>query len=331
MGLMFISACSSSDTENENENDNENVVEVTATHNAEENQHLFEMGTHELTPGWTTFEFSNASPYDHFFLIWKVPQEGIEAGGEGEALVDHWHKTITEPFQNAFDPYIEGEIEFEEFTKNLIGAVSESAPWFLDPGAQTLGGPGFTAAGRTSETTVNLGPGHYIVECYVKNEEEVFHSSIGMLTYFDVAGEDSTATEPEPSSQVAISSTEGIQFDDSVSAGDHTFEIIFEDQATYSHLQGHNVQLVRLADKEDQELLNELAVWLDWRQPGSLVNRAPEGATLMGGSMEMAGGSTAYFHTELEPGDYAWIAEVPNPSDKNMLQTFTVSGSGDDM
>lgn len=328
--MLFASACSSSETENKNENRDEHVVEVTATHNAEDNKHLFEMDTHELSPGWTTFEFSNASPYDHFFLIWKVPKEAVEAGGEGEALVDHWHKTITQPFQTAFDPYIEGEIEFAQFTENLIGAVSESAPWFLDPGAQTMGGPGFTAAGHSSETTVNLGPGHYIVECYVKNDEEVFHSSIGMLTYFNVAGEDSTAQVPESTAGVTISSAEGIQFDDSLSTGVHTFEIFFEDQTTYDHLQGHNVQLVKLADKEDQELLNDLAGWMDWRQPGSLVNRAPEGATFLGGSMEMAGGSTAYFHTELEPGDYAWVAEVPNPAEHNMLRTFTVTASADD-
>lgn len=326
-GLIFLTACSSSNGNKDTEN--ENVIEVTAVHNAEENKHLFEMDSHEFSPGWKTFEFSNTSPFDHFFLIWKVPQEGVEAGGEGEALVDHWHKTITQPFQTAFNPYIEGEIDFEEFTQNLIGAVSETAPWFLDPGAQTMGGPGFTAAGNTSETTVNLGPGHYIVECYVKNEEEVFHSSIGMLQYFNITGEDSTAAKPEPTSRVTISSTEGIQFDNELAEGDQIFEIFFEDQMTYEHLQGHNVQLVKLSDKEDQELLSSLATWMDWRQPGSLVNRAPEGATFMGGSMEMAGGSTAYFHTELEPGDYAWIAEIPNPAEHNMLQTFTVPAPGE--
>lgn len=330
-GLLFLSACSSGDTDSENqkENENGNVVEVTAIHNAEENRHLFEMNTHEFSQGWTTFEFNNTSPYDHFFLIWKLPEAAIEAVGEDETLVEHWHKTITQPFQTAFNPYIEGEIGYEEFTQNLIGAISETAPWFLDPGAQTLGGPGFTAAGNTSETTVNLAPGEYMVECYVKNEEEVFHSYIGMLTQFTVTGEDSTAAVPEPTGRVAISSTEGIQFDDELAGGDHVFEILFEDQTTYAHMQGHNVQLVKLSDKEDRELLNSLATWMDWRQPGSLVNRAPEGATFMGGSMEMAGGSTAYFHTELEPGDYAWIAEVPNPAEHNMLQTFTVAEPGD--
>ncbi|SHF90524.1 hypothetical protein SAMN05443144_11518 [Fodinibius roseus] len=71
---------------------------------------------------------------------------------------------------------IEGKIEFSQFTENLIGSISETAAWFFEPGAQTMGGLGFTAAGTTSKTTVELQPGQCIVECYVKNEEEVFHS-----------------------------------------------------------------------------------------------------------------------------------------------------------
>lgn len=64
---------------------------------------------------------------------------------------------------------------------------------------------------------------------------------------------------------------------------------------------------------------------MDWRQSGSLVNRAPEGAEFMGGTMEMTEGETAYFHVTLEPGDYAWIAEIPNPAEHNMLKTFTIT------
>jgi hypothetical protein len=63
---------------------------------------------------------------------------------------------------------------------------------------------------------------------------------------------------------------------------------------------------------------------MDWRKPGSLVNRAPEGAEFLGGTMEMTQGGTAYFHVNLEPGDYAWIAEIPNPDEHNMLKTFTI-------
>jgi hypothetical protein len=207
----------------------------------------------------------------------------------------------------------------------LVATISETAPWFFDPGAQTMGGPGFTAAGTTSKTTVHLEPGEYIVECYVKNEEEVFHSYIGMLEYIRVTDEASGAQEPDPTKTLTISSTEGIQFDQELNEGRHTFEILFKDQKSYAHLQGHNVQLVKLSNKDDEELLDRLSTWMDWRQAGSLVNRAPEGAEFMGGTMEMTEGGTAYFHVTLEPGDYAWIAEIPDPAEHNMLKTFTIT------
>ena len=320
---VLLTACSGANTNA----DKGNVVEVRATHNAEENRHLFEMSTEVVSPGWTTFEFNNTSGYDHFFLIWKVPEQGVDAAGD--SLKDHWHRSITQPFQRAFNPYVNGKIEFDQFTDSLISAISKTAPWFFDPGAQTMGGPGFTAAGTISKTTVNLEPGEYIAECYVKNQEEVFHSSIGMLEHFSVAGEDSLAEKPAPTAKVTISSSKGIQVDQELSEGSHVVEIFFEDQQSYAHLQGHNVQLVQLSDKDDKQLLNNLGAWMDWRQPGSLVNRAPKGAEFLGGTMEMAGGQTAYFHVDLEPGDYAWIAEVPNPADHNMLKTFTITGESE--
>lgn len=323
ISLALFTSCSGEDDEPQTEPELETVVEVTAIHNVEENEHIFEMDTHEIPSGWTTFEFNNASSYDHFFLIWKVPQEGLEAAGD--SLLSYWHQSITEPFQMAYNPYVEGEIEFSQFTENLIGRISETAPWFFDPGAQTMGGPGFTSAGLTSETTVYLEPGEYIAECYVKNEDGVFHSAIGMLEHFTITQEESNNEIPEPTTQLTISSTDGIQGAQDLEAGNHIVEILFEDQTTYAHLQGHNVQLVKLDDKDDQQLIDNLSNWLDWREPEDLVNRAPEGTQLMGGSMEMAEGSRAYYHVSLSPGDYAWIAEIPDPADHNMLKTFTIA------
>lgn len=329
-GMILFTACSNTETESASDagdsNDiREGVVQVTAIHNVQDNAHLYEMSSNQIPAGWTTFEFINSSAYDHFLLIWKVPEEGIEAIGAGNSVVEYWEDNITIPFQEAFNPYIRGDIEFSEFTDNLVGTVSGNAPWFFDPGAQAMGGPGLTAAGTISETTVNLEPGEYVAECYVKNGEEVFHSAIGMLEHFTVTEDSSMSEEPEPETRLTISSEEGFQGDIELTAGEHIIEVFFIDQMTYENLAGHNVQLVQLADKEDEELLSDLSEWMDWRKPGGLVNRAPEGAEFMGGSMEMAEGSTAYFHINLEPGDYAWIAEIPNPADHNMLKTFTVS------
>jgi hypothetical protein len=42
----------------------------------------------------------------------------------------------------------------------------------------------------------------------------------------------------------------------------------------------------------------------------------------------MPAGGTAYFTATLEPGRYAWIAEVTNPAEKGMLKIFVVPPDG---
>jgi hypothetical protein len=48
----------------------------------------------------------------------------------------------------------------------------------------------------------------------------------------------------------------------------------------------------------------------------------------LGGLNEMPAGSTGYFSANLEPGTYAWIAEIPGTRAKGMLKTFTVEAAG---
>lgn len=304
----------------------ESKVEVIAIHDHAENLHLFEMSAHEIPSGWTTFEFTNASPTDHFFVIYKVPEEAIVAAeAAGEPLLDHWFQGVTEPFQNEFNPYHRGEINYGEFVDNLVGSILEKGPWFLDPGAPPMGGPGFTAPGKISVNTLYLEPGDYVVECYVKDEDGQFHSYLGMIELMHVTEDSAGTTEPSSDSSVSISTAGGIQINGDLQTGKQVIKILFEDQDTYGHLLGHNVQLVRFDNEPDQQLLEELATWMDWTQPTGLVDRAPEGTEFIGGSMEMTGGAVTFLHAELEPGYYAWIAEVPDPAAHDMLKTFVVN------
>lgn len=301
------------------------VVDVMATHRGDE--HLFTLSSDEVPSGWTTFRFTNASHTDHFVLLFRAPQSALDAAAAaGQPLLDHWHERITVPFQEEFNPYVAGDIGYEAFVGNLVGAISASAPWFFDPGAPAVGGPGLTAAGGTSQTTVLLEPGTYIIECYVKDGNEEFHSYNGMLEMLTVTADESGAREPVATAELELSSTGGIGIPEDVRPGRHTFAIRFLDQTTYEHLQGHNAHLVRLRDTEP-ELLGALADWMDWMAPGSLSFRAPEGAEFLGGTMEMGAGGTAYYTVTLKPGTYAWIAEVPDPATKNMLKTFSVPSS----
>lgn len=296
-------------------------LDVTATH--EGGEHLFRLSSSEVPAGWTTIRFVNASHSDHFVLLYRVPDAAIAAAAAaGESLLDHWHQGVTVPFQEEFNPYVAGEIGYDAFVNNLVGAILGRAPWFFDPGAPTAGGPGLTAAGKTSQTTVLLEPGTYILECYVKDGNEQFHSYNGMLQQLTVTDADSRARQPVATAELELSSGAGMRIPE-LRPGRQTIAIRFLDQAMYEHLLGHNAQLVRLQDASPARL-EALAAWMDWRSPGALASRAPEGTEFLGGTMEMGAGGTAYFTVNLQPGTYAWVAEIPDPAGRNMLKTFQV-------
>ncbi len=315
-----------------------NVVQITATHDEAANEHGFEVDKDVLPMGWNTFRFTNPTTSAHFYLIYKAPEAAIEGAEAADLpLEEYWRQNVQVPFQEVWDDYrngafeeVEGDPFADGFTPALFAAVLEGAPWFVE--ATVMGGPGLTSVGSSSQTTLNLPEGHYVAECYVKDENQVFHSYSGMVDAFEVTSEPSPMAEPEADLEVSISSTEGITAPDSrgIQPGMHTVQVNFEDQATYSHLVGHNVQLVRFTDDHDDKMLSDLQAWMDWTRLDGLVVRPPAGMRFMGGAMEMTAGSTAYLTVMLQPGQYAWIAEVPDAADKGMLKTFTVQEDSDD-
>ncbi len=264
----------------------------------------------EIPSGWTTFRLNNASGMIHFASLQRLP-EGIE-------LKDH-QEQVAPVFQEGMDLLNAGEFEaaLEKF-----GEIPEWVGQIV-----FLGGPGLTAAGRTAETSVYVEPGTYLLECYVKTNG-VFHSynpspsAYGMVHELTVTDEPSGAPEPSATLTITLSSERGIEVQGDPTPGQHTVAVHFEDQKIHEHLLGHDVHLVRLEDDTD---LEELAIWMDWTQPTGLETPAP--AEFLGGIHEMPAGAMAYFSVRLQPGRYAWIAEVPSPAEKGMLQTFTVSAN----
>lgn len=183
-------------------------LEVTSRHDHDANEHIFELSEKTISAGWTTIKFNNASHSDHFVLIYKVPDQALLAAKSAdETVLQHWYKGVTVPFQEEFNPYITGEISYGDFVNNLIGTISTTAPWFLNPGATTMGGPGITSAGQISITTVDLEPGKYVVECYLKDENQEFHSYNGMLEILEVKDTDNR-DEVEPKATMNVSITQ---------------------------------------------------------------------------------------------------------------------------
>ena len=294
---------------------NANVVEVIARHDGPD--YVFDLSDDVIPSGWTTFEQDNHSSSTHFVYLAQVPRGAIEgAAEEDEELLSYWYQHVTRPFQFFMDDLLPGKEPDPEDAPTKY-ADTFFPGWFF--AASPWGGPGFLQGHLTSRTTMYMEPGYYIVECYVKNAEGSFHSYDGMITLLEVKDEASGANEPRATMEVRLSEGE-IQADDEIRPGLHTVAVHFDEQTEYDHLLGHDVHLVRL----DDWTIQETAEWMNWMTPDGLVSadgmRGPN--TFVGGTQTMTAGSTAYFTVRLEPGEYAWIAEVP--ADVEMWKTFTV-------
>jgi hypothetical protein len=297
-----------------------NVVEVTAEHDHEAETHRFDLSRSEVESGWTTFEFDNQSEHAHFTFLAKLPQQALEdAEKAGMTPLEFVVDTLTKPFQY----YMDTLVPDKEPDPNDLSGIYDSffPPWF--PEVSFHGGVGLTAGHTSSTTTLDLDPGVYTMECYVKNENNDFHSYLGMIEQIDVTSDDSGAPEPESTLDVSLS-TGGIEVGDGLRPGRHTIGVRFEDdQKEYDNTQGHDLHLIRL---DGGTTADEVNGWMDWRDPTQLIAAGDEPATFIGGVQEITAGlpQTAYFDVRLEPGDYAFVAEVPEPDSEGLLQEFTV-------
>lgn len=272
-------------------NTSPNVVEVRAIFDPENNLHLFETDTKTIPSGWTTFRLINASPMVHFLFLDHLP---------GERTSKELMSEVSPIFQKSADLIAEGKVE----EGNAI--FSELPPWFSD--LVFRGGPGYVSPGRTTEATLFLTPGNYVMECYVKTADGIFHWNLGMYADLKVTNEKSDTEPPTGATLKLTTSDQGIEFDGDPTPGEHLVAVYFQ-QETPTFV-AHDVQLVRLEEDTDFE---EVVNWLDFSQPTGLISTAesPAPATFLGGVHEMPLGNVAYFPVTLTPGEYAWISEQP--------------------
>lgn len=261
----------------------------------------------QVESGWVTFRLRNESGMAHFAIVERLP--------EGRTLEDQ-QRDIAPVFQAGMDHLNEGDGEAAS------AAFADLPAWFGD--IVFLGGPGLVSPGVTSDATVFLEPGTYLLECYVKTDG-VFHSfnpapdAYGMVHQLTVVGGDNGAPEPAASVQLAISSEGGIAVQGTPVAGRNTVRVEFLDQTVHENFVGHDVHVAAVPE---HVTTTELAAWMDWRGPEGLNTPAP--VRFLGGSNEMPAGAVGYFTVDLTPGRYAWVAEVPEPNRKGMLRYFTV-------
>jgi hypothetical protein len=265
-------------------------------------------GPSEIPAGWTTFKFINASSMIHFAML-DVPPEGITAWELNDAVM--------QPFQDAMDGMNAGDEEA------VNAAFARFPAWIGELGRH--GGPGFLSPGRTGQATVYLEPGHYIMECYVKSDG-VFHTTspgegqLGMLLDLTVTPEPSNAPEPRANATLAIRNSGFELVSGELTAGPNTVRVDFIEQQALPSFVGNDVHLMRV---DDENSIARADAWLDWRSPDGLEDPSP--VAFLGGINDLPAGTHGYFTVDLEPGDYAFIAEMPGPQAAGFVLPFTVA------
>jgi len=264
-------------------------------------------GPHEIASGWTTIRLNNMSGMTHFALLYRLP-DGVTA----EQVRDE----VARPFQELLTAQLAGDDE-------KAAAIGASFPaWIVD--FVYFGGPGFLAGGDSSQATMYLQPGNYLVECYVKTNGYLHNNNpnpgeFGMMHPLTVTEEAGGASPPDANVTIAVSIAGYETTDGAFRAGANTVRVNFIDQKAYG-LVGHDAHIFRIEDDTDTDAV---AAWMDFVPPHGQETPAP--AAFVGGIHDMPAGSVGYFTTDLAPGTYGIVAEIPDPKGEGLYTTFTVS------
>jgi hypothetical protein len=240
-----------------------------------------------IPSGWATLRFRNEGMEPHFVLVTRLP-EGI--------TIDDYETDLSAEFNRVWYRIRDEGVSEEEALEDLFASLPE---WFA--GIEFLGGTGLTAAGRDTETVLNLDPGNYVLECYVKTEEGELHYMEGMIRPLTVTGTPSAARPPEADLRVTLRNFEMTVEGETV-PGRHVVEVHIEENPEEGF--GHNVHVARIEPGAEAD---EVVEWMNSFDVNGM--RSPAPVTFIGGVQIMPAGRTAYFIVDLEPGRHLFVSE----------------------
>jgi hypothetical protein len=259
-----------------------------------------------IPSGWITFELDNTKAvHIHEISISKLP-EGIGYAEYKEKFEGSWAEILKE--------LQDGDIDVSGIYPREKALLPE---WADD--VKYICSRGLVSPGRKASKTVYLEPGQYAMECWVKTVDGAIHVSKGMTSPLTVTDAKAGSQEPAPKEKISVLENK-IETDWKPSTGEHLFTLNLE--ADSSGYPIHNsIHLIKLDQETNLDTVNR---WLDWYHVGGL--RSPAPAVFLGGLSiytSKVGDHPGYFSVDIrEPGDYAWIVEVPEG--QRLWEKFTV-------
>lgn len=253
-----------------------------------------------IPSGWNTFKMKNTGMMDHFFLLTKLPDT---------LTIDDYLRDVAGAFGVAWEA-----IKANKSKEEAFGLLGKNLPeWYAS--AKAMGGAGLVSPGETAINTLRLDPGYYVMECYIKATNGQFHTELGMINPLIVTDEASNNSPQPLSNVVELSlSNDDFTFEGDIKSGKNTFAVHFKEQQAFGL--GNDIHIIKVDDSTDMDIVTQ---WMDWSNLDGMVSPGAP-AIFIGGTQEMPAGYTAYFECNLEPGDYAFIAEIPS----GRYKTFTV-------
>ncbi|MGH7498658.1 MAG: hypothetical protein ACREL3_07395 [Gemmatimonadales bacterium] len=181
---------------------------------------------------------------------------------------------------------------------SLLAALKKPGPppeWM-----HLVSGPNAAEPGAGSNATIDLGPGHYAIMCFIPSADGVPHMAKGMISPLEV-----TAAAGPAARTIAADITitlKDYEFDLSspLTPGNHVIQV------ENAGPQPHEVVIARFAPGKT---IQDLVAWEKGGEKGPLP------ISVLGGVAPMMAKESAQFSVDLSPGDYALLCFIPDSKD----------------
>lgn len=213
------------------------------------------------------------------------------------AQIDAGLTTITLKNEGAEPHHAQFARVNDDVSNEQIMAALQQGPDAALPLVTLPGGPAVIPPGQSTEVTIDLTPGRYIVLCLVPSHDGVPHAAKGMVSMAEVVERGGRAAAAPQADLTVTLHDFSFDLPEQIKAGQQVWKVVNQGP------QPHEIALIKLADGKT---MDDVMAWM-----GDPMGPPPFADA--GGMQGLSAGSTGYFHVDLTPGAYVALCHIPDP------------------